>query len=48
MKMILCRPCAEKEKEIKTLKKVSVASRKDTCQNCGRRRFCLLYAVEDS
>ena len=43
----LCVPCAELLKEGYTVKKLkSGVNKKVTCENCGRRRFGAVYAVE--
>ncbi len=44
-KVKLCKPCAEALKAEKTVKLIPSASKKDTCVQCNRRRFCQTYQV---
>lgn len=40
--LFLCRPCAEKIKDFKTVHSVKIGSHrrnKSTCEQCGKRRF---------
>lgn len=44
--MTLCTPCAKRMEDGYTVKKIPGATRKDTCTECGKRRFCLDWQVE--
>lgn len=43
MTKTLCRPCMEKLKLTKTVKLIPSRARKETCAECGRRRYCNEY-----
>lgn len=46
MKIVpLCRPCAEKLGQAYELTKIISGSEKDTCAECGRRRYTNKYRV---
>lgn len=42
----LCRPCAEKLKEAYTVKPAGGIAKKITCQQCGKRRYGVIYQIE--
>lgn len=42
MKICMCGKCAAKMEENKPMEK----TRKDTCQVCGKRRYCAPYDVK--
>lgn len=47
--MMLCRPCAEGLKASgERLAALTCKTTKQTCQECGRRRFTLRYSTERS
>ena len=43
--LTLCRPCAERLGEAYSLTKIITCSEKDTCEECGRRRYTNKYRV---
>ena len=45
MKRTLCKPCAVNLECAFTVKKIPGLSVKDTCQECGKRRFCNDYEL---
>lgn len=45
MKLKLCIPCAEQLKLGYSVHRVTAGSRKDTCCQCGKRRFCYDFEV---
>ena len=46
--IFMCKPCAVSEKEAgKKVELEAGRSEKNTCEVCGRRRFCCLYTVRD-
>lgn len=46
MKIVtLCRPCAEKLGTAYELTKIITSAEKDTCAECGRRRYTNKYRV---
>lgn len=46
MKIVpLCRPCAEKLWQAYELIKIISCTEKDTCAECGRRRFTNKYRI---
>lgn len=44
--LILCRACAEKLGEVYSLTKILTSAQKDTCAECGRRRYTNKYRVD--
>lgn len=44
--LILCSSCAEKLGEVYSLTKILTSAQKDTCDECGRRRYTNKYRVE--
>lgn len=44
--LILCRSCAEKLGEVYSLTKILTSAQKDTCAECGRRRYTNKYRVD--
>ena len=45
--MHLCRPCSEALQEVRKVTLLGAGkTSKQTCGNCQRRRYCLLYRVE--
>lgn len=48
-KIFLCRPCAERLKDFKTVKSIKYGqgrSYKDNCEQCGCRRFGTISDIE--
>lgn len=45
MKRSLCKPCACNLEVAFKVKKIPGISVKDTCQECGKRRFCSNYEL---
>lgn len=43
----LCRPCKEGLGEIKKITPAGYNTKKETCAECGRRRYCSPYIVEN-
>lgn len=46
MRMILCVPCV-KTLDSRRVKRASGNSQKETCQMCGRRRYCGQWDVDE-
>lgn len=44
--LTLCRPCAERLGEAYSLTKIITFPEKDTCEECGRRRYTNKYRVD--
>ena len=42
-----CVPCIEAAKDVYVVRRMSGNSCKDTCQVCGKRRFCSRYEVTE-
>ncbi len=45
MKRILCKPCSENLKVAFTVTQLHGRTTKDTCEECGKRRFCAGYEI---
>lgn len=45
MKLTLCIPCAEQLKLGYSVYRIMARSRRDTCSQCGKRRFCYDFEV---
>lgn len=44
--LTMCKPCAVEYGEKKKITPYQGKANKDTCDICGRRRYCLIYKEE--
>ena len=44
-KRYYCVPCAEKLRQVRTVEDMKMGTKKETCAECGKRRYCRVYRV---